>query len=77
MYIAASPPLPPPPSTDPNFDYPAAPPPPPQFTDVDDPPEDPYAPTGPLNLLTQDWVPNQYLEKGMHITVKDKMFEYM
>lgn len=66
--LEASPPLPPPPSTDPNFDYPAAPPPPPQFTDVDDnPPEDPYAPTGPLNLLTQDWVPNQYLEKVIAI----------
>ena len=67
--VSASPPLPPPPPADQNFEYPAAPP-PAQFTDIDEEmvhEEDPYAPTGPMNLLTQDWVPNQYLEKGMFI----------
>ena len=70
--VSASPPLPPPPPVDQNFDYPAAPPPPAQFTDIDEEmvrDEDPYAPTGPINLLTQDWVPNQYLEKGMFILI--------
>ena len=67
--LEASPPLPPPPPTEQKFDYPAAPP-PAQFTDVDEEmvhEEDPYAPTGPMNLLTQDWVPNQYLEKVIAI----------
>lgn len=44
------------------------PPPPPQFDDEEEEPmplmeEDPYAATGP-DLLSTDWIPAEYLEKG-------------
>lgn len=67
---AASPPLPPPPSTamDPNFKFQQAPPPPPEFTDYGDQAlqeEDPYAATGP-NLTHNQFEPPNYIEKGMY-----------